>query len=180
MGVPVVPRRKVVTVMTTLSLDHLRTAVGEVCDPELPPLTLGDLGILRSVELEQNEVVVTVTPTYSGCPAVEYIEDEIRRVLQAEGCEHFRVERAFTPSWTTDWITANGRRKMLEAGIAPPQGSAGDGVAVSLGRTRSVTIPCPRCGSDETTEISHFGSTACKSLHRCNQCAEPFDHFKDL
>ncbi|MEL6981912.1 MAG: 1,2-phenylacetyl-CoA epoxidase subunit PaaD [Actinomycetota bacterium] len=159
-------------------VDRLRAAVEAVCDPELPPLTLVDLGILRSVGAEPDgTVVVTVTPTYSGCPAVEYIEDEIARTLEANDCDRFRVERSFTPAWTTDWITEDGRRKLIEIGIAPPGPSTGP-VPVPLGRRPA--IPCPRCGSADTEEISRFGSTACKALYRCRSCTEPFDSFKAI
>jgi ring-1,2-phenylacetyl-CoA epoxidase subunit PaaD len=165
------------------SLDELRTIAGSVCDPELPPLTLVDLGILRDVELVDDEVVVTLTPTYSGCPAVEYIEDEVRRALEAAGCQEVRIERAFTPSWTTDWITDEGRRKMTEAGIAPPQPTGsrtGEPVPVTLGRKQARVVPCPLCGATTTVEVSPFGSTACKAHYRCEACAEPFDYFKEI
>ncbi len=171
------------------ALDELRQVVGAVCDPELPPLTLVDLGILRSVTVDgDGTVVVTVTPTYSGCPAVEYIEAEIGRALDASGCERFRVERSFSPPWTTDWITAEGRRKLTALGIAPPgpapRPGSGDptepaATPVILGRRRP-TVACPRCGSHDTTELSRFGSTACKALHRCLACTEPFDHVKAI
>lgn len=173
-----------------VDVERFRAAVGAVCDPELPPLTLIDLGILRSVAVDPDgTVVVTVTPTYSGCPAVEYIEAEIARTLEAEGCERFRVERSFTPAWTTDWMTEAGRNKLAELGIAPPGRPPEGPVPVSLGRdtartpgrrTGRDTVTCPRCGSTETVEISRFGSTACKALHRCRSCAEPFDHFKAI
>ena len=172
-----------VTGTTEAQLAHLREAVGAVCDPELPPLTLVDLGILRSVETEDDgTVVVTVTPTYSGCPAVEFIEHEIGRVLETNDCERYRVERSFTPAWSTDWITGDGRRKLLELGIAPPgpAGEASGPVPVRLGRRERPTVACPRCSSGDTEEISRFGSTACKSLYRCRACAEPFDHFKAI
>lgn len=174
--------------MTTI--DRLRSAVGSVCDPELPPLTLVDLGILRSVEADDDgTVVVTVTPTYSGCPAVEYIENEIARVLEDNDCARYRIVRSFTPAWSTDWMTDDGRRKLTELGIAPPGRSVdpatGDGsgpvaVPVTLGRRPAPVVACPRCGSTETDEVSRFGSTACKALYRCRSCAEPFDHFKTI
>ncbi|MEM9562648.1 MAG: 1,2-phenylacetyl-CoA epoxidase subunit PaaD [Actinomycetota bacterium] len=160
-------------------LDRYRAAVSAVCDPELPPLTLVDLGILRSVEADADgTVVITVTPTYSGCPAVEYIEGEITRVLEAVGCDRFRVVRSFSPAWSTDWMTDEGRRKLLDLGIAPP----GSGpIPITLGRrSEPPAVVCPRCGSTATEEISRFGSTACKSLYRCTACAEPFDHFKAI
>lgn len=164
--------------VTDLSLDELRGIAGSVCDPELPPLTIDDLGILRSVEREGESVVVTLTPTYSGCPAVEYIEDKVRAELETAGCEQVEIVRSFSPAWTTDWISDDGRRKMIEAGIAPP-GRAG-GVSVTLGRRTPVAVPCPRCGSVDTELVSAFGSTACKALHRCRGCGEPFDHFKAI
>ena len=173
------------TARSTPTLDELRALAGSVCDPELPPLTLDDLGILRNVELIGEAIVVTVTPTYSGCPAVEYIEDEIRRVLEAAGCEQVTIERAFRPSWTTDWITDEGRRKMTEAGIAPPNplgatGRPGGPVPVVLGPRPSRVVACPRCGAVTTTEVSPFGSTACKAHYRCDACQEPFDYFKEI
>ncbi|MGF1599696.1 MAG: 1,2-phenylacetyl-CoA epoxidase subunit PaaD [Acidimicrobiales bacterium] len=186
-------RGSVVTAVPAPSLDRLRDAVGAVCDPELPPLTLVDLGILRSVERSDDEVVVvTVTPTYSGCPAVEYIENEIAAVLEAEGCDRYRVERSLAPAWTTEWVTDDGRRKLTELGIAPPppvgDGAPGSGrgptpVPVILRRRASAgstTVACPHCGSTDTEMVSPFGSTACKALHRCRSCAEPFDQFKAL
>lgn len=162
------------------TVDQLEALVGGLCDPELPPLTLADLGILRSVERIDDTVVVTVTPTYSGCPAVEYIEDEIRRVLDYAGCEKTRIVRALSPAWTTDWITDEGRRKLAEAGIAPPRPVADGPVPVALGRRPAAPLACPRCGSTDTSLITPFGSTACKALHRCDHCSEPFDHFKEI
>jgi len=170
------------TPISAAELDRLRAAVGEVCDPELPPLTLVDLGILRTVAVADDDgvVEVTVTPTYSGCPAVEFIEDEIGRVLEANDCGDYRIRRSFTPAWSTDWMTDEGRRKLTELGIAPPGPTPDGPVAVSLGRKPGPAVACPRCGSAETEEVSRFGSTACKSLHRCLACAEPFDHFKAI
>ncbi len=175
--------------LATPSLDELWALAGSVCDPELPPLTLADLGILRNVELAgpgggaERTVVVTLTPTYSGCPAIEHIEREVRTTLEMAGCGSVRIERALTPAWTTDWITDEGRRKLADAGIAPPApgAAAGDGpVPVTLGRRADRPVPCPRCGATATVEVSRFGSTACKALYRCESCAEPFDHFKEI
>ena len=181
-ALPLPSRSDLVTAMgaTVLSVERLRSLVGEIFDPELPPLTLADFGILRSVQSQGDTVVVTVTPTYSGCPAVEFIEEEIRTVLGAAGCKEFRVERCLSPAWTSDWITADGHRKLVQAGIAPPRPVADGPVPVVLGRIAQSPVPCPRCGSTETVEISPFGSTACKALHRCEACAEPFDHFKAI
>jgi ring-1,2-phenylacetyl-CoA epoxidase subunit PaaD len=150
-------------------------AVGEVPDPEVPVLTIADLGVLRGVRHEGDEVVVTITPTYSGCPAMDMIRDEIALTLDSLGVEG-RVEMVLSPAWTTDWMTESGRAKLVEYGIAPPTGRRADGGPVAL----SLTIRCPLCGSPDTTELSRFGSTSCKSLWRCNSCREPFDHFKSL
>jgi ring-1,2-phenylacetyl-CoA epoxidase subunit PaaD len=173
--------------MVTLTLEELETIAGDICDPELPPLTLADLGILRSVEHVDGTVIVTVTPTYSGCPAVEFIEDEIRSELTLAGCNDVQIVRAFSPTWTTDWITPEGRRKLTEAGIAPPRHIMSDKTAagalpvpVVIGRRPIEPVTCPRCGGTNTIQISQFGSTACKSLQRCDDCCEPFDHFKEI
>ncbi len=182
MVVPLRPGGDLVTgVDAGPALDDLRAAVGSVCDPELPPLTLVDLGILRSVTDEAGTVVVTVTPTYSGCPAIEYIEAEIGRVLSDNGCRRHRVERSLNPAWSSDWITDAGRHKLTEMGIAPPSPMPTGPVAVQLGAKPSPEpVPCPRCGSTDTELISAFGSTACKSLRRCRSCTEPFDHIKAI
>ncbi len=155
---------------------ELWPVVAAVPDPEMPPLTIADLGILRSVEEVDASVVVTITPTYSGCPAVEYIESLIVEALVDHGVDRDAVvvERALSPAWSTDWITSEGRAKLSASGISPPRTSA-DGTPVRLG-----SIACPQCGSTNTSEISRFGSTACKALYRCLDCAEPFDHVKEL
>lgn len=150
-------------------------AVGEVADPEVPVLTIADLGVLRGVRHEGDEVVVTITPTYSGCPAMDLIRHEVELTLQALQVDG-RVETVLSPAWTTDWMTEAGKTKLTEYGIAPPTGRRAVGGPVML----SLTVRCPLCGSPDTTELSHFGSTSCKSLWRCNSCREPFDHFKAL
>lgn len=144
--------------------------VAAVPDPELPFLTIGDLGILRSVEVDGRRVQVRVTPTYSGCPAVDAIVEDVRRVLADAGYEP-EVETVLAPAWTTDWLTEHGRQALAEHGVAPP----GRGpVLVAL----SAPVLCPRCGSGDTEELSRFGATACKALWRCRACREPFEHFK--
>jgi ring-1,2-phenylacetyl-CoA epoxidase subunit PaaD len=149
-------------------------AVGEVADPEVPVLTIADLGVLRGVRHEGDEVVVTITPTYSGCPAMDLIRHEVELTLRALHVDG-RVETVLSPAWTTDWMSEAGKAKLTEYGIAPPTGRRAAGpVALSL------TIRCPLCGSPDTSELSRFGSTSCKSLWRCNSCREPFDHFKVL
>ena len=158
---------------TTARVDVARRAVAEVPDPEIPVLTIDDLGILRGVTEEDGRVVVTITPTYSGCPAMHHIESEILRVLGDAGIDG-EVRTSMSPAWTTDWMSADGRLKLREYGIAPP-GAVEAAVTLS-----SRTQQCPQCGSSNTETVSEFGSTACKSLHRCLDCREPFDHFKEI
>jgi ring-1,2-phenylacetyl-CoA epoxidase subunit PaaD len=145
-------------------------------DPELPVVTIADLGILRDVtEDDQGRVHVQITPTYSGCPAMETISDDLVDALTRAGYQHVDVEFVLSPAWTTDWMTEEAREKLRAYGIAPP-GPSGDRGPVSL----PLTVRCPRCGSPDTRESSRFGSTACKSLWVCRSCREPFDHFKAL
>ncbi|MCY7399735.1 MAG: phenylacetate-CoA oxygenase subunit PaaJ [Nocardioides sp.] len=161
---------------TTTRAARAREVAATVLDPEVPVLTIDDLGILREVSVDDDGVVhVDLTPTYSGCPAVEAIESDVETALVAAGFADVRVRRVLAPAWTTDRISDDGRRKLLEYGIAPPSGTRPVGpVPVQLG------IRCPQCGSPRTSELSRFGSTACKSLWRCDDCREPFDHFKVL
>ena len=143
-----------------------------VTDPEIPVLTIADLGILRDVAVHGKRVEVTITPTYSGCPAMNIIAMEIETALARAGIEA-RVRTSLSPAWTTDWLTDAGRRKLAAFGIAPPE-RTGSRRAL-FGESRPA---CPLCGSADTEQISEFGSTACKSLHRCRACREPFDAFK--
>jgi ring-1,2-phenylacetyl-CoA epoxidase subunit PaaD len=158
-----------------------RAVVAAVCDPELPALTIEDLGILGGVTVEQGAVVVSVTPTYSGCPAMDVIHDDIVSSLQRVGYKAVEVRVRLTPAWSSDRITATGRRKLAAAGIVPPGPSPQPGtpIPVTLNPVEQ-RLPCPRCGSASTEVISRFGATACKSLHRCRECGEPFEHFKAL
>ena len=148
----------------------------EVSDPEIPVLTINDLGIVRNVSLEGEMCKVTITPTYSGCPAMKRIEDDIVEKLHEKGIENVEVDLVLSPAWTTDWITENGRQKLLEYGIAPPQ----DEVDKSVLFAEPTNVPCPKCGSSNTRMISQFGSTACKAHYQCNDCMEPYDYFKCL
>jgi len=150
--------------------------VSAVPDPELPMVSIADLGILRSVDVsEHGRVTVMITPTYSGCPAMDAIRGDIRRALTVAGWPDVEVRTQLSPAWTTDWMTPEGKRKLSEAGIAPPGPHQDAGpVAVRL------SVRCPRCGSPDTSEISRFGATSCKSLWRCRSCVEPFEHFKAL
>ncbi|MEA3010672.1 MAG: ring,2-phenylacetyl-CoA epoxidase subunit PaaD [Sphingomonadales bacterium] len=140
-------------------VEGIQALLSEVPDPEIPVISIVELGIVRSVEPHR----VVITPTYMGCPATQVIERDIRDALDSAGYRQVRIETALSPAWTTDWITPQGRAKLLAYGIAPPTRGA---------------VPCPQCGSAETEEISRFGSTPCKSLWRCRACAEPFDLFK--
>lgn len=154
-------------------------------DPELPQLTIADLGILRAVDLSAGGVEVTITPTYSGCPAMREIGADVARRLAAAGYGNVTVKTQLAPPWRSDWITADGRRKLAEAGIAPPPAALGlagrsGPVPVKLSTVPSDIVRCPRCGSLSTRETARFGATACKSLHRCAACDEPFEAVKAL
>lgn len=147
----------------------------EVVDPEIPVLTVFDMGILRDVKQDENGIEVTITPTYSGCPAMEMIADEIKSALARKGFTNVKIKSVLSPAWTTDWITEEGKEKLRKFGIAPPEHGTADKNAL-LGNPKSVK--CPRCGSTHTEMISNFGSTACKALWKCLDCKEPFDYFK--
>ncbi len=150
-----------------------------VPDPEIPVVSIRELGILREVNEREGVLEVVITPTYSGCPAMGQIEDDVRAALAANAMDATVVTR-LAPAWTTDWITLEARDKLRAYGIAPPHTQAAGSTALQFMRSaaRPDAVACPRCGSANTTETSHFGSTACKSLHRCLDCLEPFDHFK--
>jgi ring-1,2-phenylacetyl-CoA epoxidase subunit PaaD len=165
-----------------VDLARAREVAAAVLDPELPVLTLADLGVLRAVVPDADGgVLVTITPTYSGCPAMETMRADLVSDLAAAGFDRVRVRTVLSPAWTTDWITQDGRRKLTEFGIAPP-GPARRGtrpVPLTLTPPAS-TVRCPRCGSNDTELLSQFGATACKALRRCRGCAEPFEHLKEL
>lgn len=161
----------------------VRHWLSQVPDPEIPVISLTDLGIIRDVEWQDDTLVVTVTPTYSGCPATSVINLDIEAALRAKGIQKLRLERQLSPPWTTDWITPEGREKLRAYGIAPPvDGTAADGRLAGriarLAGTSNLVIACPRCGSTKTEKISQFGSTPCKASYRCTDCLEPFDYFK--
>ncbi|MFH8802399.1 1,2-phenylacetyl-CoA epoxidase subunit PaaD [Streptomyces sp. NPDC017936] len=174
---------------TPLEAELLEVA-GSVPDPELPVLTLQELGVLRAVHVHDGDAVeVELTPTYTGCPAVEAMSLDIERALRDHGVREVTVRTVLTPAWSTDDISAEGRRKLSEFGIAPPRvRPASEPVALTLGPTRTGTpaepagepVRCPHCGSADTELLSRFSSTACKALRRCLSCREPFDHFKEL
>lgn len=155
-----------------------------VCDPEIPVLTIDDLGILRSVRLFDDgglvpAVQVTITPTYSGCPAMDAIRDDLKAAFRKEGYPSVHVELVLAPAWTTDWMTDAGKAKLQEYGIAPPSGRAAAGGHSGPVRL-SLAVKCPQCSSLNTKELTRFGSTSCKALYVCQDCKEPFDYFKVL
>ncbi|UXU76684.1 MULTISPECIES: 1,2-phenylacetyl-CoA epoxidase subunit PaaD [unclassified Paracoccus (in: a-proteobacteria)] len=164
------------------AVDQVWRWLAEVPDPEIPVISLTDLGIIRDVAWQGDTLVVKVTPTYSGCPATSIINLDIETALRGHGIDKLRLERQMSPPWTTDWITAEGREKLRAYGIAPPvDGTAADGVlAGRIARLtgNNLTIACPRCGSTRTEKVSQFGSTPCKASYRCTDCLEPFDYFK--
>jgi ring-1,2-phenylacetyl-CoA epoxidase subunit PaaD len=149
-------------------------------DPELPMLTVADLGILRAVDATAEGVVVTITPTYSGCPAVAEIGADVRRRLQRAGYRNVEVRLQLAPAWSSDWITEQGERKLTAAGVAPPSPARRNRGPVPLMLGRPPSPRCPRCGSSRTRRTAEFSATACKSLHRCEQCSEPFEAVKPL
>jgi ring-1,2-phenylacetyl-CoA epoxidase subunit PaaD len=151
-----------------------------VPDPELPMLTLGDLGILREVTQHGDAVVATITPTYSGCPAMREISHDVQHRLQQAGFANVTVRTQLAPAWTSDWISADGHRKLAEAGIAPPSAAPARTGPIPLTLTAPRTIACPHCGSRRTAQTAAFSGTACKSLHQCAECREPFEHVKEI
>ena len=148
--------------------------LAQVMDPEVPVVSVVDLGIVRCLDWQAGHLHVVVTPTYSGCPATEVIESDIREALELAGFKAPLLERKLTPAWTTDWITDSGRERLRAYGIAPPSGSSSKRSLLG----ESPMILCPQCGSAHTEVLSEFGSTACKALYRCCECREPFDYFK--
>nr|WSW68132.1 phenylacetate-CoA oxygenase subunit PaaJ [Streptomyces sp. NBC_00995] len=160
--------------------EELRSLAGAVPDPELPVLTLEELGVLRGVEvLAPGRVTVRLTPTYTGCPALETMSTDIERVLYDHGMTEVSVVTVLSPAWSTDDISAEGRRKLAEFGIAPPR-PHGAATAPAGPVPVTLSVRCPHCGSTDTELLSRFSSTACKALRRCTACREPFDHFKEL
>jgi ring-1,2-phenylacetyl-CoA epoxidase subunit PaaD len=160
------------------SLALARRVASSVLDPELPLVTVAELGILRDVSLHDGQVAVTITPTYLGCPALHAIEADLRRGLTEAGFPDVTVRVELAPPWTSDAITPEGRRKLAEAGIAPPRPSGPVPLALTL--PRSDGVACPHCGSTDTTRTAAFGPTACKALYRCRACDEPFEYVKEI
>ena len=162
-------------VSSVISIETVRAVLAAVHDPEIPILTIADLGILRDVYRRDDDLVVVITPTYSACPAMQTIEDDIDAALSAAGITNATVETRLAPAWTTDWLSEAGREKLRRFGIAPPAERSADKRMLTASMP---TVACPRCGATDTIRISEFGSTACKALYRCRICLEPFDYFK--
>ncbi|WP_425409474.1 1,2-phenylacetyl-CoA epoxidase subunit PaaD [Hyphococcus sp.] len=158
------------------SLEDVWRWLADVPDPEIPVVSVVELGIVRHVGWDGDELVVTVTPTYSGCPATAVISIEIEKQLLRNGVDAIRIETQLSPAWTTDWITDAAREKLRRYGIAPPV----DGVSCAGALKAAGPVVCPRCGSENTSEVSRFGSTPCKASWRCCDCLEPFDYFKSF
>jgi len=148
----------------------------EVSDPEIPVLSVVDLGVVRNIKQDNGKWFVTITPTYSGCPAMKMIEEQITEKLEEKGISEVVVNLVLSPAWTTDWLTESGKNKLREYGIAPPENEVDKSVLFA----EPVKVPCPKCGSTDTRMVSQFGSTACKAHYQCNNCLEPFDYFKCL
>jgi ring-1,2-phenylacetyl-CoA epoxidase subunit PaaD len=160
--------------------DQIWAWLGEVADPEIPVISVVDLGIVRDVALQDGECVVTITPTYSGCPAMQVIADAVKEALQAHGIERVRIVSRLSPAWTTDWMSEAGKAALKGYGIAPPVQQAIDisGLHAGIRRRAAPEVSCPHCGSPHTQLTSEFGSTSCKALYKCLDCREPFDYFK--
>jgi len=148
----------------------------EVSDPEIPVLSVIDLGVVRDAQIVNGDWLITITPTYSGCPAMKTMEEDILSKLKDKGIDSARVELVLAPAWSTDWLSENGRIKLREYGIAPPEHEIDKSVLFA----EPTIVPCPKCHSRNTRMVSQFGSTACKALYQCNDCQEPYDYFKCL
>lgn len=158
-----------------VSVNSISKILSQVADPEIPVITIEDLGIVRNIEIDNGKPVITITPTYSGCPAMTMIEVEMRTALLAAGIDDFEIKTVLFPPWTTDWISDEGLVKLEKYGIAPPEKSSGSKLSLF---GKGPEVKCPQCGSVHTEMVSRFGSTACKSLYKCLDCKEPFDYFK--
>ncbi|PRQ11327.1 phenylacetate-CoA oxygenase subunit PaaJ [Corynebacterium sp. 13CS0277] len=163
---------------TDPQLADLWDTAARVADPEIPVISIADLGILRAVRFDYTTPVITITPTYSGCPAMGTIAGEIVDECLESGYIGARVEVSLTPAWTTDWMTEVGREQLAAYGIAPPQPTAAPTGPIPIAIGTRPEVACPRCGSTDTTTLARFGSTSCKALYQCRSCHEPFDYFK--
>ena len=161
--------------MQTYTEQGILDILKEIPDPEIPVISIVDLGVIRKINITDNSVDIDITPTYSGCPAMKQMEDDIISTLKQKGIENINLKMVYTPAWTTDWLSTDAKERLRKYGIAPPQESTSDKSFIT-GKTKE--IKCPRCGSLHTEMVSQFGSTACKALYKCKDCLEPFDYFK--
>jgi ring-1,2-phenylacetyl-CoA epoxidase subunit PaaD len=159
-----------------VSREQIYNWLEEVSDPEIPVLSVIDLGVVRDAQIIDGEWLITITPTYSGCPAMKTMEEDILSKLKDKGIDSAKVELVLAPAWSTDWLSDNGRIKLSEYGIAPPEHEVDKSVLFA----EPTVVPCPKCHSRNTRMVSQFGSTACKALYQCNECQEPYDYFKCL
>lgn len=159
-----------------VSKEQIYNWLEEVSDPEIPVLSVIDLGVVRDAQLINGDWLITITPTYSGCPAMKTMEEDILSKLKEKGISSAKVELVLAPAWSTDWLSENGRIKLREYGIAPPEHEVDKSVLFA----EPTVVPCPKCHSRNTRMVSQFGSTACKALYQCNDCQEPYDYFKCL
>lgn len=162
----------------TYNKEEIWDLLSEVKDPEIPVLSIIDLGIAREVSINDGKVIVRITPTYSGCPAMKAIEQDIEKTLRVNGIHNFEVKKDFSETWTTDWMSEEAKKRLKEYGIAPPGKTEKNDDFLKTLKGSSRVIPCPYCDSTNTELQSEFGSTACKSQYYCNDCNEPFEHFK--
>ena len=160
-------------IKANITTDTAWKLMEDVYDPEIPVLSIIDLGIVRNIQLSHDDIEIFITPTYSGCPAMDVISMNIRTILSANGFKKIKITQQLSPAWTTDWMTENGKEKLKAYGIAPPIGKSFDKKYLE-----ELKVECPHCHSLNTKLISQFGSTACKALYQCNDCREPFDYFK--
>jgi ring-1,2-phenylacetyl-CoA epoxidase subunit PaaD len=167
-------------VVSDAAAERAWEALDRVVDPEIPVLTVLDLGIVRELGVSGGVVEVVITPTYSGCPATHVIGEDIRRALANAGFADARIRISLSPAWTTDWISAAGKEKLRKFGIAPPGAGAASPSKIAFFRAEAARVDCPHCGSTDTERLAAFGSTACKALYRCRACREPFDYFKPI
>jgi ring-1,2-phenylacetyl-CoA epoxidase subunit PaaD len=157
------------------SKESIFSLLSEIPDPEIPVISIVELGVIRDVIISGKDIEVIITPTYSGCPAMKQMEDDVRKKMQEQGFENIKITTVYNPAWTTDWLSDEAKLKLQKYGIAPPEESTTD-KSFLTGKPKNVT--CPRCKSKNTVMISQFGSTACKALYKCNECLEVFDYFK--
>lgn len=158
-----------------MTKENILSLLNEIPDPEIPVISIVELGVIREIKLHEKSVEVIITPTYSGCPAMKQMETDVRKKLVEQGFEEIKITTVFNPAWTTDWMSEGAKKKLQDYGIAPPEESTSDKSFLS---NKPKLITCPRCKSKNTIMVSQFGSTACKALYKCNECLEVFDYFK--